>query len=154
MVAATVVRARTVPTRAPIRRANVAARLLTAGDQAVSRAANGLDRRPIFRALQFGTQPPDVHLHYVRIADELEVPDMIEDVPFGEYLSRVMHEVLENGELACSEIYLLTGQPDATRRRVQVEVADLENGGPGPSAASQQCPQPGHEHRIRERFGE
>ena len=91
------VAAAVVPARMVLRR------LSTGDDQPVPGAANGFDHRSAGRALQLGAQPPHVDLDDVRVTVEIEVPDVVEDVLLRQHLVGMVHEVLEDGELAGGE---------------------------------------------------
>src|SRR4051812_21844484 len=90
--AATVERTRTVPARCHQPRRSAAI-----DRQPVSHAPYGLDRLPAEGPVQLVAQAPHVHLDDVRIALEVVVPDVREDLPFGDDLALAPQQELQKG---------------------------------------------------------
>src|SRR5512132_2525975 len=147
--AATVVRTRTVPSRARPR-----GRSAAIGHQPVAAAADRLDGGPPERPVELVAQVAHVDLDDVGVALELVVPDVLDDLPLGHGLAPAAEQELQQGELAGGQLDLGLAPPGPLGRRVQAQVAGLEHGRPLSGAAPQQGPQPGHQHRVRERLGQ
>src|SRR4029453_10881143 len=82
--AAEVMRTRTEPRSALASRGMT---LTTVSGQAISGAAQRLDGRPPVRTVQLVPQAPYVDLDDVRVAVEVEVPHVGQEVPLAEYLA-------------------------------------------------------------------
>ena len=96
--------------------------------EAVAGAAHGLDRRAAERPVELVAQVADVDLDDVRVALEVVVPDVVEDVALRHDLALAAQQVLEQRELARRQVDSAPAPPRG--RRVEPEVAGLEHGRP------------------------
>src|SRR5262245_59791778 len=140
---------RTPKTRSRMERGT---RSTAVGREPVPGSPDGLDRLAAERLVDLLAQPADVDLHDVRVAVELEVPDVREDVGLRDDLPAVAHEELEDGELARRERDLLVATRASVGQRVELEVAGLDRYGLLARASSQERAQAGDEHHEGERL--
>ena len=120
--------------------------------QPVAGTANGLDRVPSERPIELVTEVPHVDLDDVRIALEVVVPDVVEDLALGDDLALASEEELEQRHLARRQSDLRLGAPDALRAGVEPKVADLQDRRALRSPSPQQRAQTGDQNDVRERL--
>ncbi len=144
--AATVIRKRTVPDpdRRRAREAEVSA---TVGVEPVSRPAARLDRVPAERAVELVAEVAHVDLDDVRVAFEVVVPHVVEDLALRHDIAASPQQEFEERDLAGGEVDLGVAAPRPLGGGVEAEVAGLEDRGPFTRAAAEQRAQPGDEDR-------
>ena len=96
----------------------------------------------------------DVDLDDVRVALEVVVPHVVEDLTLRHDVALAPKQELEQRELARREIDLGIAAPHSLGRRIEAEVARLEHRRAFGGAAPDQRPQPRDEDRVRERLGQ
>src|SRR6266566_2775323 len=133
-------------TSAIVRRARSGTRspgLLSRRGQSIPDPADRLDQ---WRAVGVELLPQIAHvrLHDVRLAPEVVVPDVIEDLRLLEHARSVLHQIPQQPELGDGELDGRARPPDLMRLVVQLEVGEDEFpvGGLG-TRSPQERPDPG-----------
>ena len=87
-------------------------------------AANGVDERTVEALVDLRSQPRDMHVNNVGLRVEVIVPDMLEQHGAGHHLAGVLHQELEQAELARlkHDLGAITHHP--MRQPVELEIAD------------------------------
>src|SRR3954452_3817402 len=142
----TAAKARVSRTRIGTRRSR--SPIMVVGPEPVAGAADGLDEI----AVELVAQVAHVDLDHVRAVLVGVVPHVLEQLEAGEDLARVAHEGLEQGELAPGQGQLGLAAPHPVAGRVQAQVADLEDGGPGRRGPAHERPDAGQQLVERERL--
>jgi hypothetical protein len=93
--------------------------------ESVARSAHSLGHRRASPAAGLVAQVADVDVDDVGAGVEVVVPDGGEDLLAAEDVTRVAHEVLQQGELAAGELHGLVVASDAARAQVHLQVAGL-----------------------------
>src|SRR6266498_5641541 len=145
--AADVMRTRTEPRSAL---ASPGMTLATVSGQPISSAAQRLDGRPPERTVQLVPQAPHVDLDDVRVAVEVEVPDVAQEFPLAEHLAAPAQQDLQQRQLPAGQGQLRVAPPGATRGRIQPQVAGRQYRRPLARPPAQQSPQSSHEYGVRE----
>src|SRR5258706_13716017 len=96
--------------------------------QPIADAADRFNGRSRERPVDLVAQVADVDVDDVRIALEREVPDVLEQLPARERLSRMLHQVLEERELLRCQIDATVAASDRVLGRIEGQVTDLEDG--------------------------
>ena len=90
----------------------------------VSGAANGVDERTVEALVDLRSQPRDMHVNNVGLWVEVIVPDMLEQHGAGHHLAGVLHQKLEQAELAWLKHDLGAIAHDPMRQPVELEIGD------------------------------
>src|SRR5918992_4436274 len=127
ITAAAVVRTRTVSQRR--RQPPVPTRfaLATVGIQAITGAPDRLECSAPEGTVQLVAKMPDVDLDDVGVALEVVVPDVLEDVSFGEDVSLAPQQELQQGHLARRQVHLDVCPPGLSRPGIEAEVSGLKH---------------------------
>src|SRR5688500_3581242 len=96
----------------------------------------------------------DVDLDDVRVALEVVVPDVLEDLGLAYGLAATPNEVLEERELPRRQLDLGVAATNASRGGVELQVAGGDDRRALACAPAQERPQPRDEHDVRERLCE
>src|SRR6266536_245879 len=150
--ASAVMRNRRVPTTRRVRRPGRGSAAIV-GD-AVASTPDGLDGATVVRLVDLATQATDVHLDNIGVAVEVLLPHPGEDLVLGQDLAGAPDEELQHLELARGQGELVGVAPGAPFGGVDAQVPDDHRGGIAAGGPAQQGPDPGDQHRKRERLGE
>src|SRR5258708_27235226 len=74
------------------------------GTDAETNSSHCLDERDICPLFYFAAQVPDVNIHYIRVADKIEIPDVFSNLCASQNLTRMTHQVIQQCKLARTEI--------------------------------------------------
>src|SRR5689334_17656070 len=106
--------------------------------QPVADAANGLEGGAPEGPIDFVPEVADIDVDNVRVAIECEVPHMLEQTRAGQRLPRVLHEVVKERELLSRQAHWLAATQHRMIRRIESEIAYLENRRPSPWGSTDQ----------------
>src|SRR5882762_6969547 len=99
--------------------------------EAVPDTTHRLDERRFFRCrLDLVAKPAHIHLEVLRLVAVLRPPDAREEGIVGERLAGMARELGEQIELGRSEVDVLAGAPDASRRQVDREIVRVDRSRP------------------------
>ena len=101
--------------------------------QRVADAAHGLDQRRAVR-VELLAQVADVGLEHARVAAEVVVPHVVEDLRAGQHAARVEHQVAQQPVLGGGQLDRLAAARDLVRVLVELEVLEDEPADSGSAA--------------------
>ena len=87
-------------------------------------AANSVDERTVEALVDLRSQARDMHVNNVGLRVEVIVPDMLEQHGAGHHLAGVLHQELEQAELARLKHDLGAITHDPMRQPVELEIGD------------------------------
>src|SRR4051794_6723435 len=129
-------------------------RLATVGVQPVPDHADRLQAATTERFVDALAQLADVHLDYVRVSVEGEVPDVVEDHPLRQHLALPAEKELQHRELSGCHGNLLLSAGHPVRCRIQAQIPGPQHRRPLRAATAHQRAEPRDQHLVGERFGQ
>ena len=121
--------------------------------QRVAEAAHGVDQR-LAGGVDLLAQVADVGLHDVRVAAEVVVPDVVQDLRLAQHPAGVGEQVAQQPELGGRELHELAGAPHLAALLVQLQVL-VDQAPPGvllAAGAAQHRAHAGHQLLEAERL--
>src|SRR3569623_274606 len=95
----------------------------------ISRAPDGLQQRRLEAAIDLGPEPRHMDVDDVGLRVEVVVPDVFKQHGAGNHLAGVLHQILEQAELARLQQDGLAAPLALARQPVEAQIPDLEAGG-------------------------